>query len=48
LAQHVPGKQEGEIKVFKEKGIPKAYMWKAADSKWELIGDVIDPNAQAP
>lgn len=40
-----PGKKEGEIKVFKENGLPKAYMWKTAERIWELIGDVQLPSA---
>lgn len=35
------GTKEGEIKVFKDNGVAKAYMWKAAERKWEEIGEVI-------
>jgi len=36
----IPGKNEGEIKVFRHPVGAKAYMWKQADMRWELIGDV--------
>ena len=35
------GSKEGEIKVFNDNGVAKAYMWKADDRKWEEIGEVI-------
>lgn len=35
------GSKEGEIKVFKDNGVAKAYMWKSDDRKWEEIGEVI-------
>ena len=41
-----PGQSEGEVKVFKNKGVPQAYMWKSSERKWDLVGDLIDPNAQ--
>lgn len=31
--------------MFKKDGVPCAYMWKAAEKKWELIGEVVDPSA---
>lgn len=37
------GKSEGEIKVFKDNNVAKAYMWRIADHKWEEIGEVINP-----
>lgn len=39
------GASEGEIKVFKDKGVAKAYMWKSQERTWEEIGEVIDPSA---
>ena len=39
------GKGEGDIQVFKKNGVPSAYMWKAAEKKWEYVGEVVDPNA---
>jgi phospholipase A-2-activating protein len=38
------GQSEGEIKVFKDQGKAKAYMWKSADRAWEELGEVVDPN----
>ena len=38
------GSKEGEIKVFKDGGVAKAYMWKVAENKWEEIGEVINPD----
>jgi hypothetical protein len=38
------GKSEGEIKVFKDSGKAKAYMWKSDGQTWEEIGEVIDPS----
>lgn len=35
------GTSEGEIKVFKDKGVGKAYMWKSENRKWEEIGEVL-------
>jgi hypothetical protein len=35
------------VQVFKKDGVPCAYMWKVAEKKWELIGEVVDPNAGA-
>ena len=43
----VRGKKEGDIQVFKDEGKAKAYMWKEADSKWEEIGEVVDPSGNA-
>lgn len=40
----VRGTKEGEIKVFKDNGVAKAYMWKTAEGKWEEIGEVINPS----
>lgn len=42
------GKSEGEFKIFKEGNIPRAYMWKTAERKWELIGDVQMPSSEPP
>jgi phospholipase A-2-activating protein len=42
------GKTEGEFKIFKEGNIPRAYMWKTAERKWELIGDVQMPSSEPP
>jgi len=41
------GQSEGEIKVFKDKGVAKAYMWKSAERTWEEIGEVVDPSQGA-
>jgi len=41
----VQGKGDGDIQVFKKDGVPSAYMWKLAESKWEYVGEVLDPNA---
>jgi len=41
----VQGKGDGDIQVFKKDGVPSAYMWKLAESKWEYVGEVVDPNA---
>ena len=41
---NVFGKSEGEIKVFKDSGKAKAYMWKSDGQTWEEIGEVIDPS----
>lgn len=27
----IKGESEGELKVFRDKGVPKAYMWKVAE-----------------
>lgn len=40
------GTKEGEIKVFKDNGVAKAYMWKAGERKWEEIGEVITGDQQ--
>mmetsp|Transcript_37553 Transcript_37553/g.57529 ORF Transcript_37553/g.57529 Transcript_37553/m.57529 type:complete len:94 (+) Transcript_37553:1061-1342(+) len=40
------GKSDGEVKVFKNNGIPQAFMWKAAERKWDLVGNLVDPNEQ--
>jgi len=37
----MPGKKEGEIKVFRNGQRAEAYMWKAQDKIWEKIGDVV-------
>lgn len=37
------GASEGELKVFRDKGIAKAFMWKTEEQKWEEIGEVVDP-----
>jgi hypothetical protein len=41
----IKGKGEGDIQVFKRKGVPCAFMWKGAENKWEFVGEVVDPNA---
>jgi phospholipase A-2-activating protein len=41
------GTKQGEIKVFKDKGVAKAYMWKMEDSKWEEIGEVVTGNSES-
>lgn len=33
--------------MFKKNGVPAAYMWKQAESKWDYVGEVVDPNAGA-
>ena len=33
------GKKEGEIRIFRDGGIPKAYAWQ--ENKWNLVGDVM-------
>jgi len=38
------GTSEGEIKVFKDGEVAKAYMWKMAERKWEEIGEVLNQN----
>jgi len=40
------GQKKGEIKVFKDAGVGKAYMWDMDKMEWECIGEVINP-AQA-
>ena len=30
--------------MFKKDGVPCAYMWKAAEKKWEFVGEVVDPS----
>jgi len=47
MDQHA-GKKEGEIKVFKDNGIPKAYVWKSSERKWDLIGEVQLPTGPPP
>lgn len=42
-ATGLKGASEGELKVFRDKRIAKAYMWKIAEQKWEEIGEVVDP-----
>ena len=42
----VAGTKQGEIKVFKDAGVGKAYMWDMTKMEWECIGEVINP-AQA-
>lgn len=41
----IKAKGEGDIQVFKRKGVPCAFMWKGAENKWEFVGEVVDPNA---
>lgn len=36
------GTSEGEIKVFKDGAVAKAYMWKMTERKWEEIGEVLN------
>ena len=40
------GQKKGEIKVFKDAGVGKAYMWDMDKMEWDCIGEVINP-AQA-
>ena len=40
------GTKQGEIKVFKDKGVGKAYLWKQEDDKWEEIGEVVTGDGQ--
>lgn len=40
------GTSQGEIKVFKDKGVAKAYMWQVEGSKWEEIGEVVTGDQQ--
>ena len=43
------GKKDGEIKIFKNKeGGAQAFLWKAAERKWDLIGDVQMPSGPPP
>ncbi|EAR99792.1 phospholipase a2 activating protein, putative (macronuclear) [Tetrahymena thermophila SB210] len=35
------GKKEGELKIFKNGGVPEAYSWKQAEQRWEKIGEVL-------
>ena len=42
----IAGQKEGEIKVFKDANVGKAYMWSMTEMKWNEIGEVINP-AQA-
>ena len=41
------GTKQGEIKVFKDKGVAKAYMWQTEQRKWEEIGEVITGDQQS-
>lgn len=47
MSGKLSGAKEGDIKVFKDKGVAKAYMWKADDRKWEEIGEVLTGDQQA-
>ena len=38
------GKKEGEVKVFKENGVPKVYSW--TNGEWVLIGDMVGQGSQ--
>ena len=40
----IRGKKEGEIRVFRQGQVPKAFMWKGG--KWELVGDVMGQQHQ--
>lgn len=40
----LPGKKEGEIRVFRNGLIPEAFMWQGG--KWEKIGEVITEGNQ--
>lgn len=39
--EKIKGKKDGEVKIFKTKGVPEAYVWKASGNYWEKIGEVI-------
>jgi phospholipase A-2-activating protein len=39
----IKGKKDGEMKVFREGYVPKAYMWKT--DKWEYVGEVMAQGA---
>jgi hypothetical protein len=41
----IRGNKEGEIKVFKDNGLAKAYNWDGAKNAWQEIGEVMDPSA---
>lgn len=38
------GKKEGEVKVFKENGVPKVYSW--SNGKWNFVGDMVGQGSQ--
>lgn len=40
------GKQDGEIRLFRNNGAAEAYLWKANEKIWEKIGDVISGNSR--
>lgn len=35
------GKKDGELKIFKNAGVPEAYAWKQASGSWDKIGEVV-------
>ena len=41
----IKGAKEGEIKVFADSGVAKAYSWDLQKG-WQEIGEVVDPSAQ--
>ena len=44
MTGQIKGKQDGEIRLFRNQGSAEAYLWKAAEGIWEKIGDVISGN----
>ena len=43
----VRGKNDGYVQIFKDQGTVKAYQWSDAESKWNLIGEVANPDQAA-
>ena len=44
MTGQLKGKQDGEIRLFRNQGNAEAYLWKATEGIWEKIGDVISGN----
>ena len=44
----IKGTSEGQIRVFRNQNKQEAYMWKSAEQKWELIGEVQGAADQPP
>ncbi|KAL0480223.1 phospholipase A-2-activating protein [Acrasis kona] len=36
------GKEDGEVKLVANNGVPEAYSWNAAQQKWDKMGDLVD------
>lgn len=36
------GKEDGEVKLVANNGLPEAYSWNAGQGKWEKMGEVVD------